>query len=69
MFGQGNGHNFTFWTKYNYTYVTGHHVRVPKVSIVLFNNFIEIESEWHKISRKVYGLNTNVKPTNIRHIA
>ena len=44
-------------------------VHVTKVSIVLFNNFIEIESEWHKISRKVYGLNTNVKPTNIRRIA
>ena len=35
----------------------------------LFNNFNKIESEWLNISRKMYGLNKNVKPTNNISIA
>ena len=42
----------------------GHVTMIHGHCYISFNNFIKIESEWHKISRKMYGLNTNVKPTN-----
>ena len=43
----------------------GHVTMLHGHRYISFNNFIKIESEWHKISRKMYGINTNyVKPIN-----